>query len=331
VELMKKSGTTTQTITFSDFVFENAVTGNLIFLYQNTPNLNIKKFHFDKDYNLEVYNEVTRLEIDEMVKGTIPLKNVAISFKGMVVKGRNSVLSETKNKDVFLLGKNISKWKIDSCLYTDYNDLVIVGGTKRLEKHNQFPRILVRRTGDTLCCALLTKPALTESTLYSVWSINTAYSDLFLYALLNSKLLDHYNKIKNITNQQGFPQILMSDLELLPIKKPNKMVASAIELLSSLLHFHQDPVIENVLNSFVFELYFPDHMQEREIDVLKFVERDINKVMLGREFETLSDTEKENIIEQLHQTWTDPNNEVLKRMGLFKEKSPDILKVILEG
>ncbi len=33
----------------------------------------------------------------------------------------------------------------------------------------------------------------------------------------------------------------------------------------------------------------------------------------------------------LHQRWTDPNNEVAKRMGMFKEKSPDILKVILES
>jgi hypothetical protein len=33
----------------------------------------------------------------------------------------------------------------------------------------------------------------------------------------------------------------------------------------------------------------------------------------------------------LHQKWTDPNNEVVKRMGMFKEKSPDILKVIMES
>jgi len=45
----------------------------------------------------------------------------------------------------------------------------------------------------------------------------------------------------------------------------------------------------------------------------------------------LSDTVKEEVIEQLHKIWTDPENEVVKRMAQFKEKSPDILKVILES
>jgi hypothetical protein len=72
-------------------------------------------------------------------------------------------------------------------------------------------------------------------------------------------------------------------------------------------------------------------MKERGIDVLEFVEQDIAYIMHGREFDNLDDTEKEQVIEQLHSTWTDPNNEVVKRMSMFKEKSPEILKPILES
>ena len=78
-------------------------------------------------------------------------------------------------------------------------------------------------------------------------------------------------------------------------------------------------------------LLIPDHMKERGIDVLEFVERDIDEVMQGREFEKLSDTEKEQVIEALHAKWSHPDNEVVKRMAMFKEKSPDILKPILES
>jgi hypothetical protein len=53
--------------------------------------------------------------------------------------------------------------------------------------------------------------------------------------------------------------------------------------------------------------------------------------MPGREVEQLSNSKKEQVIEQLHKKWTDPDNEVVKRMGMFKEKSPDILKPILES
>jgi len=46
-------------------------------------------------------------------------------------------------------------------------------------------------------------------------------------------------------------------------------------------------------------------------------------------FDDLADSEK--VIEQLHAKWSDPENKVVKRMGMFKEKRPEILKVILES
>lgn len=331
VEVMEKYGSATQIITFSDFVFENAVTGNVIFLYRKKQYLSSKLFHFDKNYLLGEKVENKKLEITEIRRETLPLKDVSITFKGMVVKDRNEVLSSEKGKDVFLLGKNISKWRINSCLYTDYDNLIIIGGTKKLSKHNVSPRILIRRTGNTLCCAYLKRPALTESTLYSTWSTNSKYTNLFLFGVLNSKLLDHFNRTENITNQQGFPQILMTDLELLPIKEPNPEFTKTIEVLAVILNDLESHVIESTLNAIVFNLYFPDHMKEREIDVLHFVAQDIEKVMQGRDFEKLSDTEKERVIEQLHAIWTNPNNEVVKRMAMFKEKSPEILKPILES
>lgn len=51
-------------------------------------------------------------------------------------------------------------------------------------------------------------------------------------------------------------------------------------------------------------------MKERGIDVLEFVERDINEVLQSRNFEKLSDAEKEQVIEALHAKWSHPDNEV---------------------
>lgn len=78
-------------------------------------------------------------------------------------------------------------------------------------------------------------------------------------------------------------------------------------------------------------LHIPDHMKERGIDVLEFVERDINEVMQGKEFEKLSDAEKEQVIESLHAKWSHPDNEVRNRIKLFAVRSPEILKPILES
>lgn len=261
VELLDKSGYVKSTVSFSEYVFENVVTGSLIFVFNNNQKGQTNHFHFDKDFNLKILkNEINQiiLKIKENAKS---LNTLAILFKGMVVKDRETVLSKdfSGQENIFLLGKNINKWSVISKYYTNYLDLEIVGGTKKLEKHQQYPRILIRRTGDNLCCAFLDEPALTESTLYSCWSIS-ALNNKCLIGLLNSKLLNYYNKDSNITNQQGFPQILMSDLEDLPIKIP-KDQQSFITLVDLILAAKKaDPTAdtrqwETEIDALVFQLY----------------------------------------------------------------------------
>lgn len=151
----------------------------------------------------------------------------------------------------------------------------------------------------------------------------------FVWALLNSKLINWYvyrfiygKAIR--TMHFDSPVTNRIPLEI----PPSLPIYSVIYYcLRSIRH----KIFIYILDALIFNLYFPDHMKERSIDVLEFVERDIKAAMQGREFENLSHTEKEKVINQLHQTWTDPENEVVKRMAMFKEKSPDILKPILES
>ena len=126
-----------------------------------------------------------------------------------------------------------------------------------------------------------------------------------------------------------FPHIQKNQLESIPVS--SVILESHTSLFGKMLSFSNDKVINLTNDAYIFNLYFPDHMKERGIDVLEFVERDINEVMQGREFEKLGDTEKEQVIEALHAKWSHPDNEVVKRMAMFKEKSPDILKPILES
>ncbi|MBW2738064.1 MAG: hypothetical protein JRE64_04270 [Deltaproteobacteria bacterium] len=218
---MAKEGNVKLVVTFTDYVFENAITGNLIFLFERGWKGQTSYFHFNSEYELSKIEVRENKVISKIKKDTVSLKKITTIYKGMVIKDRDTVLFEEKknNKNDFLLRKNISKWKIISKYYTNYDNLQIIGGTKKLIKHNQVPRILIRRTGDALCCAYLEKPSLTESTLYSCWSNSQKFSNKFLIGLLNSNILDYYNKILFITNRQGFPQILMTDLEQLPIKQ----------------------------------------------------------------------------------------------------------------
>jgi hypothetical protein len=44
-----------------------------------------------------------------------------------------------------------------------------------------------------------------------------------------------------------------------------------------------------------------------------------------------NENQKEQVITKLHTRWSDPDSKIVKRMYSFPEKSPEILKLILEG
>lgn len=119
------------------------------------------------------------------------------------------------------------------------------------------------------------------------------------------------------------------------IKKPDKKYSNIICLLHDFnilsLREIKTNVFDQIIDSIFLELYFTEHMTEREIDVLQFVKCDIEKVIQGRDFERLNEVEKKHVIKQLYQTWSHQDNEVVKRMAQFKEKSPELLKPILES
>jgi hypothetical protein len=152
----------------------------------------------------------------------------------------------------------------------------------------------------------------------------------YLTALLNSRLIYFWLKHKGKMQGDLF-QIDKKPLMNIPIYKADKM--EILSFLLDLLLFLQNGngVIIKIIDAIVFNYYFPDHMKTNNIDVIDYIEQDLQKVLKGRNFEDLSDSDKQAVITQLQKEWTDPNNEVVKRMAQFKTKSPDILKPILES
>lgn len=161
-----------------------------------------------------------------------------------------------------------------------------------------------------------------------------AESYWYLMPFLNSQVLWWYLKNTGAVMANGYFRFKPDYLK--PFRLPNPQAIYEVEVVSKCLYIIETKssyfeVFSKISNAVVFNLYFPDHMKEREIDVLDYVERDINKVMQGRNFDNLSDPEKEKVIEQLQATWSNPDNEVRNRMKLFAVRSPEILKPILES
>ncbi len=159
--------------------------------------------------------------------------------------------------------------------------------------------------------------------------INLSYA---LQAVINSSITRYYWSKKFYDQRQTFPKIKGTYLKEIPI--PNDLSNYYLTLIAQLISNKpalKKSIIRDVLEGVIFELYLDDHMKERGINVLEFVERDIDEVMQGREFEKLNDAEKEKVIEALHAKWSHPDNEVRNRIKLFAVRSPEILKPILES
>ena len=194
-------------------------------------------------------------------------------------------------------------------------------------------KILIRKipSKNRLVLSVHTKDMIVDQSIYvGKKKSNNEVDEYYAVGILSSKLLHWYFKTFNNETDDLFPQIKTKQFKELPIKN-NIAFRSSIIIISQILHFNVISNILDVLDALIFNLYFHDHMKERDIDVLEFVERDIDEVMHGREFEKLSDTEKEQVIEDLHAKWSHPDNEVRNRIKLFAVRSPEILKPILES
>lgn len=349
VDVLNATGSVSKITTFTAFVFENAVTGNLVFVYDKNRKAITEKYHFDANYVLERVIEVTNPVLSKIEQlDTIPLNSISTVFKGMVVADRSDVVGEDSSygADKFLLGKSIEKWKVSKVFYTDYKSLNIIGGTKAKTKHDVVPRILIRRTGDNLCCAYLTERALTESTLYSCWSIDPNFDNRYILALLNSSILTYYIRQLMVTNKQAFPQILMTDLEAVPIVDADLAQKQTVINLVSILHSirnskHQitnyltnDQLakqIEEVIDACVLELYFAEEMKTKQIDVLALVEKELNQSLGSADFEKLPVVAKAEAINKFYSSVSHPDSAIRNRILKFPIASPDILKPILQG
>jgi len=261
-------------------------------------------------------------------------------------RGQNSKIieSRTYHFDSFkeglkkwLWGEDITKYKIEwnAKEYIDYCDGI---ANPRKPKYFNNKRLLIREiTNPTIFSAITHLEFYNDPAIIIVLD-NSDYSLEAVSLILNSKLgsFIHFNASPKATKGE-FPKILVKDIKEFPISKNIKIMSHLLyrniyfianELISS--DFYKK-LLTHIIDAIVFELYFPEHMKERKIDILQFVEKDIEEIMQNKEFESLDNTQKEHVITELHTRWSDPNSEIVKRMNSFAEKSPEILKPILEG
>jgi hypothetical protein len=302
-------------------------------------------------YNLKIENvEITQYSY---LKELPVLESILQCHEGIHTGNSRDILfhkkvGEGNYKPLFYGGRagdNISNYMSEtSGWYVDYRKEIInkkngLYASLRDERIFKYPKIYVTRTGNPIK-AFYDVNTYASNNFFSVqfkdYSNNKPENLKRILPLILSKFANYY--IRTFAAPRlGNTFIETKIYHLLKIPYVSELIEymPLNELCSSIIHCmkvgYDYKLLQQVSDSIILNIYFPEHMKERGIDVLQYVEQDINEVMQGKDFENLSDEQKESVINQLHKRWTDPKNEVVKRMARFKEKSPDILKPILES
>lgn len=171
--------------------------------------------------------------------------------------------------------------------------------------------------------------------------LNTSYFLIakklkYLLIFFNSRLFSYcFNKFYQSGGIEG--EITLQTLETIPLKKIES--TTVFEILADYLILLNDPntpnimehasnemisqQLEEVLNMMIYELYFEEHMKEKEIDVLQFINfPDISKM------ETFE--EKQAAIQKIYYWLKEKDNPIRNRILVSATRSPNIIKRINE-
>ena len=298
----------------------------------------------NKGYILDIFTKKNdRLILRSLASNSTTLGKITkmIRFGVVITKNLNDVVSNSKLNYLykpFLEGDEISSFGVKyKGRFLKYEpSLLHRSRTPDVFEENKI--MIQRITGGSkpIKAVFDNSGFFNKESILNLQLLSDDYSYYYILSLLNSSTINWFYKHKFTNNSKLTVNLSKEYLEQIPIKKANTLKQSSLILIGKFLSFAYGKGaifdgLYNILDAVVFDLYFPEHMKEMEIDVMEFVERDMEKVLQGQEFDSLSDAEKEKVIEELHATWSNPDNEVRNRIKLFAVRSPDILKPILES
>ena len=362
-ELLLKECSLYKLVDYEEMPFENAVVENITLVIRNclpTSNTEVvalkdnlerqtiigkfKHSYFlaQKNYSFSIYSDEI---VDKIFSSNdfTPLKDFCEINQGIALKGDKSLSLRNENDNgeylKLLDGRNINKYSINwTGVYLDY-DLNRIHSCKRKDIFESEEKLFFRRVSKELIFTYDNEQFFALNTLIVVnIKANVNIKLKFILALMNSALMNYLYQKKFKSTKKVFSEIQTRSVKELPIVTPSEIEKTTLVYLSEIILFInkidfliiKKSIFTNVIDGIVFQLYFPDHLKENKIDILDFVCQDLEHVLKTPFIENLKE-KKVEIIEELYEKWTNPDNEVRNRIKLFSVRSPEILKLILEN
>jgi hypothetical protein len=163
-----------------------------------------------------------------------------------------------------------------------------------------------------------------------IFDTNRNYPLKYLLALLNSRLLTfRYQSIGKQTGG-GIFEFFANGIGKLPIPSASaKQQAPIIALVSCIMAAKRmgetviADFVDHLIDACVFELYFPDHMAERDL-----LFHDLVAPHLAAYAPDACAAQQRDYLTHLHQTLNAPSHPIRNRLLRLTADSPDLLAII---
>ena len=290
--------------------FPNITTDTLILVYQKGYNNNnlieigeyeqkpilIKQNEFERNEGL-VFVANTNRQVSAILKKIANLSGIerlAALYSSTSGFGGKSNLITTQQKSSkqipILKGASINRYMLLQNFWFEFKSQNITGRTTDKNKLGYKPKILIRKTGDSIIAMHETTGIFPEQSLYFLYNPTTNLAIEYILGILNSKVISFYYREKLITNKNSIAQIKKVDLDKLPVPVLNLAVKSdkikhdnIVSLVYKMLKLKQKENVETkhsvkalivkqiesvdaAIDAAVYELY---GLGEREIKIIE--------------------------------------------------------------
>lgn len=201
------------------------------------------------------------------------------------------------------------------------------------------PKIIMRQTSDNIRCVFDENGYYVLNSILVLKLNNQNYNYKYLATVLNSTCIDFL--YKNLTQEEGrtFAEVKPANVRKLYIPKATIEEQRLLSILYDYLVFLKKPqqpepfislnsmfidLFEKIIDGCVYELFFREHMKEREIDIMNHLYQKIISI------DGLSDEDKNNTIISVHSSIFMTDNPVRTRLKLFVSRSQEFLKPIIQ-
>ncbi len=172
---------------------------------------------------------------------------------------------ESPSEIKIVKGEDITPFQIIKAHWFDFLKENLVGGTQDQKKLNHAPKLLLRKTGESLICCYDSLGIKPEQSLYFLYPRNNDQElCFFLLGVLSSTVIDCYYRYYSTTNRESMPQLKKMDLDRFPLILRSKFISEIARWaffrhsLESILEVEEGmkDFVNRVLDTLMFQNYF---------------------------------------------------------------------------